>query len=534
MLLVLVVVGCGPTHAHPADPHPEIDVLHYTFRLTLADETDRIAGEATVDLELQTDTLEAVRLDLIGPNGRTGMQVEAVMHDGQPVEFSQSGDHLHIALDGTASTGTRRQYTIAYEGVPADGLIIGENRHGERTFFGDNWPNRARHWLPTVDHPSDKATVEFVVTAPVQYEVVANGELVDSTARPDARRRTHWSSTVPLPTKVMVVGVADFAVDDVAVYEDIPVQSWVYPSDTTVGFRELGQAERILEFFEPRLGDYPYAKLANVQSTTRYGGMENASAIFYSETAVADDRDDEPLLAHEIAHQWYGDAVTETDWPHLWLSEGFATYLTQLYLEATHGAERRREGMRQARRQVVRFAREAPDRPLVDTLTTDPNALLNANAYQKGAWVLHMLRRAVGDSTFWAGLRVYHETHRHANASTGDFRRVMEEASGQALGDFFAQWTRRPGQPHVEGTWRYDADAGELTVSLRQTQDAAPFHLTLDVGVYEDEAASSPRIETVEMTGRTHTATFTLDAPPADVQLDPHTWTLMTSSFRKE
>ena len=533
-VLTLLLLGCGPSQAHQAAPHPGIDVLHYTFQLTLSDASDRVRGEATVRLRVESDTLTAARLDLIGVDGGTGMRVTSVTEGGAAVDFSQSNNHVHIALED-ASVGAERTFVVAYEGIPADGLIIGENQHGDRTFFGDNWPNRARHWLPTVDHPSDKATVEWIVTAPSRYEVVANGALVEEANLDSDRRRTHWRTTEPLPTKVMVIGVADFAVQDVGVYDDTPIQSWVYPEDTTRGFRDLGQAERVLRFFEPRLGNYPYAKLANVQSTTRYGGMENASAIFYSESAVADRENDEPLVAHEIAHQWYGNTVTETDWPHLWLSEGFATYLTQLYLEDAYGRERRRMGMRNARRRVVQFAEANPTEPLVDTTYTDPTELLNTNPYQKGAWVLHMLRHQVGDSTFWDGLRDYYATFRQQNASTDDFQQVMEDAAGQSLGWFFEQWTRRPGQPHVDGTWRYDEASGTVTVSLRQTQDAAPFRLRLDLGFYPD-TGSAPILRTIQMDGRTHAVTFALkDAGRiTDVQLDPHAWTLMTSTFERE
>ena len=534
LVFIAALLGCGPSHAHEAAPHPGIDVLHYTFRLTLADASDRIQGEATVRLRVESDTLTAARLDLIGADGGTGMRVTSVTDGGAPVDFSQSNDHVHIAL-ADAAAGTEHTVVVTYAGIPADGLIIANNQHGARTFFGDNWPNRARHWLPTVDHPSDKATVEWIVTAPSRYEVVANGALVGEEPLAGEQRRTHWRADEPLPTKVMVIGVADFAVQDVGVYDDTPIQSWVYPQDTTRGFRDLGQADRILRFFEPRLGNYPYAKLANVQSTTRYGGMENASAIFYSESAVSDRDNDEPLLAHEIAHQWYGDAVTETDWPHLWLSEGFATYLTQLYLEDAYGRERRRIGMRNARRWVVQFAEANPAEPLVDTTYADPTELLNTNPYQKGAWVLHMLRHQVGDSTFWDGLRRYYDTYRHQNASTADFQQVMETASGQSLGWFFDQWTRRPGQPHVDGTWRYDAASGTVTVSLEQTQDAAPFRLRLDLGFYPD-TGSAPILRTIQMDGRTHAVTFALkDAGRiTDVQLDPHVWTLMTSTFERE
>jgi aminopeptidase N len=506
-------------------------VQDYDFHLTLSDTTDRIEGTATVRVRITSDTLTAVRLDLVGPPGATdtGMRVTGVSRAGAPVPYTHTDDILHIRLPSGLRAGRTHTLRVRYGGVPADGLIIGTNRHGDRTFFGDNWPNRARHWLPVVDHLADKAPVEFRVTAPAEYRVVSNGALVsDSTG--GGRRVTHWRTDVPLPPKVMIIGVADFVVDTVATVDGVPVQSWVYPEDREAGFRDLGQAPPILRFFEEKLGPYPYEKLANVQSTTRYGGMENAAAIFYSEEAVADDADDTPLLAHEIAHQWYGNTVTEADWPHLWLSEGFATYLTGLYLEHARGPEALRTFMANARKRVTRFHEQNPDTPLVDTTFSDPTELLTTNPYQKGAWVLHMLRERVGTEAFWAGLRAYYDRYRHENARTRDFRAVMEEVSGQALAAFFEQWTRRAGHPVVEGTWRHDAAAGDCVITLRQTQDAAPFEVPVEVAL----RGAASQTTTLFMTGRTAEARVPCADAPTTVRLDPRTRLLAELSMVRE
>jgi aminopeptidase N len=280
----------------------------------------------------------------------------------------------------------------------------------------------------------------------------------------------------------------------------------------------LGQAPPILQFFEERLGAYAYDKLANVQSTTRYGGMENASSIFYSEQAVADGDDSTPLLAHEIAHQWFGNVATEADWPHLWLSEGFATYLTALYLEHARGDAVFRRYMDAARRSALTFSRRNPTEPLVDTTYTDPNELLTTNPYRKGAWVLHMLRQQLGTDTFWTGLRTYYERFRNGNATTADFRQVLEEVSGQDLRAFFDQWTRRAGHPQITATWRHDADAGVCVVDLKQTQSGPPFALTLEVG----SGALSNQVETLDVRERTYTARLDCPTAPDTLTLDPN------------
>ena len=209
--LILLLIGLT---AAPAAADPNVDVLRYTFRLTLSDETDTVRGETTVVARFLADGVESFELDLIGAatGGETGMTVEAVTRDGNAVAFTHENDRLRITLATAAQAEERRVFTITYQGIPGDGLIIANNKYGDRTFFGDNWPERARHWLPTVDHPSDKAMCEFVVTAPDHYQVVGCGALVEETDLPGGLRRTHWRSQAPMATKVMVIGVARFAV----------------------------------------------------------------------------------------------------------------------------------------------------------------------------------------------------------------------------------------------------------------------------------------------------------------------------------
>jgi aminopeptidase N len=266
--------------------------------------------------------------------------------------------------------------------------------------------------------------------------------------------------------------------------------------------------------FTGLLGEYPFSKLANVQSTTRYGGMENASAIFYDEGSVTGTRANEALIAHEVAHQWFGNAVTERDWPHLWLSEGFATYLTHVYFEMTYGEDTRARRMAADRAQVAAFTSAQPNRPLVDSSYAAPTDLLNPNSYQKGGWVLHLLRREVGDEAFFEGLRTFYARYRGGNADTDDFRRIMEEVSEQDLAAFFRQWTARPGLPRLSGAWRY-AD-GRLAVTLRQ--QGAPFAFPLEVGIRTPEGL---RVETVALDAAEHTFTFPLPEAPEAVVLDP-------------
>ena len=259
-----------------------------------------------------------------------------------------------------------------------------------------------------MDHPSDKASVDFIVTAPDHYQVVSNGLQTEETNLPNHFKITHYTETVPLATKVMVIGVADFAVNLSGNVDCIPVYSWVYPENKDKGFYDYALADNILPFFIKNVGPYAYKKLANVQSKTRFGGMENASAIFYFENSVVGDRKVEALLTHEIAHQWFGNSATEKNWQHIWLSEGFATYMTHLYLENKYGLDTLLKRMKTDRNDVIEFSKKK-NTPVVDTtITKNFMELLNTNSYQKGGWILHMLRRKLGDEIFWKGIKKYY------------------------------------------------------------------------------------------------------------------------------
>ncbi|MCB0653846.1 MAG: M1 family metallopeptidase [Saprospiraceae bacterium] len=494
----------------------QIDVLHYIFQLELSDENDIIKGKANVTIHFLKDS-DAFALDLASKTStNAGMEVSTVLENGQAVSFRQADDQLIIEPLDQALKGSTRNYTIAYEGEPQDGLIIAKNKFGDRTFFGDNWPDRAHYWLPTVDHPSDKATVEFIVIAPEHYQVVANGEQFEETNLEDGTKLTHWKEAVPLPTKVMVIGVARFAVQLAGYSHDTPVTSWIYPQDREAGFDDYSLAVRVLDYYTEKIGAYPYEKLANVQSKTRYGGMENAGNIFYYEGSVTGKKDHEALIAHEIVHQWFGNSASELSWHHVWLSEGFATYLTDLYFEDLEGAAVFTERMQSERNQVIRYARQNPV-PIVNTEIEDYNELLNPNSYQKGGWVLHMLRHKLGKEIFWKGIRMYYDKYKFSNALTSDFQAAMEEASGQDLEAFFRQWIFRAGHPVLKDSWKQKN--GTLEIAIIQTQEGAPFFFPLEVEITFEDGTTTVTSFQVD------TATESFELPARNkvtgIRLDP-------------
>jgi aminopeptidase N len=239
-------------------------------------------------------------------------------------------------------------------------------------------------------------------------------------------------------------------------------------------------------------------------------------------------------VVHETAHQWFGDAVTESDWNDVWLSEGFATYFTLLYTEYASGRDAFVDGLRRSRNAVLRLEQSLPNTPVVhanlDEASTAPN---NRLVYEKGAWTLHMLRGLIGTEPFWRGIRLYYQRYANGVASTADLRRTMEEVSGQDLDWFFTQWLTRSGVPQVSGTWRYDPAAKKIEVTVRQTQTADPFRFSLGVGV-STVSASALAVRQIQVTRRESTFSIPADTEPASVVLDPGVWLLAeVGSFQK-
>ena len=465
--------------AYAQVPGSAMDVQHYAYALKLNDADNNIVGAATIDVKFLKDAKEA-HFDLTKKNAEgKGMTVSSVKENGKALRFEQSEGE--VTINSPAKAGSLHRYVIDYSGIPADGLIISSNKFGKRTFFGDNWPNRAHNWLPCIDDPADKASLEFEVTAPAHYQVIANGLKIKEQTLPNSLKLTQYKETAPLAPKIFVIGVAEFAIDNPGNPDGIPVYTYVFPENKELGFQHYAVAKEILPFYINKFGPYAYKKLANVQSKTRYGGLENASAIFYNESSVSN-RSVEDLMAHEIAHQWFGDAAGEKSFANLWLSEGFATYMTNVYLESKYGPDTLKKREARDRNTVINFERRRMT-PVVDTTTKgDFMVLLNANSYQKGGWVLHMLRRKLGEDAFWKGIRAYYAKYKDGNANTDDFRVAMEQAGGQNLKPFVEQWLLTPGHPALDISWVYNASTKNVSVTITQTQDHL-FDFPLEVSV---------------------------------------------------
>ena len=518
----IAMLACGGAHVPVATPIAapvprSLDVRHYDFALTLPDSGSVIRGVGTLSIA-KTRGTSALPLDLLLP-------IDSVAVDGRRVMPAPRAGGATIPLPDAADSAL---VTVWYHGAPSDGLIISRDPEGRWQGFGDNWPNRGRHWLPLVDRPGDKATVSWTIDAPSALTVVANGVRTDSVTR-DGRTIWRWSEAHAIPTYVMVIAAARMIATEIPSPRCLPmdeggcVEQRVYrAADVARVPAAFGEAPRIVLFYASVVAPFPYERLDHLQSSTRFGGMENATEIFYADATFRRGTMSWPLIAHETAHQWFGDAVTEGDWAHLWLSEGFATYFAELYGEHRFGRDTLVVRMRAMRAGILDDERSVPRRPVIDTVETNALELLNANSYQKGGFVLHMARRLLGDSAFFGGIRTYWLAHRDGNATSDDLRRALEASSGRELGWFFDQWLRRPGYPELATTWSYDREGRRVYLDIAQGPRFGSFRFPLVVEVTKADGTTARA--TVEVPAREQsrvTVPLELDASPTRLTLDP-------------
>ncbi|HEY0996748.1 MAG TPA: M1 family metallopeptidase [Gemmatimonadaceae bacterium] len=523
-MLLAGAASCAAQDARVAPPaRTAVDVLDYDIALVLPDSGRRIAGDATLTVHrrVQLDTLVLDFMDLA---------VSDVAVNGRAVPVTRTAETLRIPLG--PGHGDTLKVRVRYAGVPTDGLIIRDTL-GRWSAFGDNWPNRARYWIPSVDHPSDKATVSWAVTVPPGRTVVANGGRLAAgriRAQYDRANPTiRYREARPIPTYLMVIAagalqrteLGDTACGLAEMTRCVAQEVWTLPTSTQPLPGPFARAGDIVSLFSRLVAPFPYEKLAHLQSATIFGGMENAGAIFYDSRLFETGRMSEGLIAHETAHQWFGDAVTETEWRDLWLSEGFATYFAALWTEHSRGVDSLRAQMAGIRAEILADTAAVTHRAVIDTTWRSPMELLNRNSYEKGGWVLHMLRGTVGDSAFFRGVRAYYLANRHRNADTKALQLAVEQASGKTLGWFFDQWLRRPGYPELTLGWRHDAAKREVVVQLEQGARFGAYRFTLPLAVVD--AAGKRHKMLVEVSGAKDLLRLPVpfDGAPAALIVDP-------------
>ncbi len=497
---------------------------HYLVNITLNDQLSEISS-ASVRINL-TITKPTRELEIEFGD----LTVDRVILNGTPFPFLRKNGKLHVDLPQAVSAGESMVLAVEYHGKPKDGLILTKDKDGNPSAVGDNWPNRVHHWIPTIDHPSTKATVTFNITAPANQEVVANGKLDHVETTGSGQRTWTYSEGVPIPPYCMIIAVGQFAKIEPVERAVTPLSYYVPLSERDLALKGFSPAAPVLQFFTNTVAPYPYEKLAMIVGATRFGGMENSSAIVFTSNLFnraasrigMSERFGVPannvsLIAHEIAHQWFGDSVTESTWSDLWLSEGFATYFAALFMQRFEGEDAFRMSMNNAALAVFAYEKKKLV-PMFDRDTENLMELLNANAYQKGAWVLHMLRSSLGDDAFFRGIKNYYESHKNSTASSDDLRVALEKASGKNLRPFFARWVYDSGHPQYELAYTW-AGKRELRLVLTQRQPGNAFVDPVPVTI---STASGKREIVLKPSGKLFIERVPLRQKPTGIEVDPH------------
>ena len=455
---------------------------HFDINVVFDQDLTRLtSANVAVTVLIDRDGINLIDLDF------GAMPVSKVEIGGSAVKFEQHDQMLDVQLPQPAAKGKTFILTINYSGKPADGLILTKDADGLPSAIGDNWPDRVHNWIPCLDHPSAKASVKYTVTAPANDEVTANGALLSVKNGPAGSKTWVYEETHAISPYNMVVAVGQFATGPVSgTNSPVPVTYYVAKSSGPIADKGFSPAIPSLLTFSDLVAPYPFKKLALIVGATQFGGMENANTIvftpaFFSNFQTASRRSAvfgvpsgvEETEAHEIAHQWFGDTVTEKTWSDLWLSEGFATYFAGLFLERIEGKTTFHDYMK--RNASIYFTYEKQRRiPIFDTQTEKLFDLLNPNNYQKGSWVLHGLRGILGDKAFFDGLKIYYDSHKDSTATSEDLRAALEKASGKDLRDFFDRWVYKAGHPVYQVSWAA-AGEGKKTITLRQLQQDDAF-----------------------------------------------------------
>jgi aminopeptidase N len=507
------------------------DVRHYIIRLSFDRKNEKIFGDTTVQLSPLTDGFNAFELDA------AGMRFEKVTlePDGTELRFKPAGDKVLVSLPGGQPAGNIISVRLKYSASPKRGLhFVDEKRqNGEvrnpAQIWTDSEPDEARYWFPSFDSPNDKATSEQFITAEKTQTVIGNGELAGKKENPDGTLTWHYDMPLPHSTYLTSFVVGSYTRVDEK-YKNIPLGFYLYPGREPMAGPVFGKTKDLLKIFEEATGvAYPFNKYEQVVvSDFKDGGMENITATIISDTEISFLIFKQPalddLVAHELAHSWFGNLVTCRNWAELWLNEGLATYMEAVFREKVYGREDyiskirndALEYMVQENSAKVRqglYNRRAGD---VDAVFQNPGTI-----YNKGGAVIHTLRETIGDAAFWKGINIYLNRYKFGNIESSDLRAVMEEASGQNLAWFFSQWVYGVGYPKLNIEQSYDTNTQELKVTVAQTQkgDLTPEAFILPVNI-EFRSGGDIRREPVRITKRLETFVFKADKMPSSVEID--------------
>jgi aminopeptidase N len=522
------------THFAPDCP---VSVAHMRLELEPDPQARTLRGKVTLSLQSRRDDLQAVELDAVD------MTFTAVTVENAPAKATHyDGKRLRIDLEIPRRRGDTFAIAIDYHCAPTRGLyFVGPDEahpNRARECWTQGQDEDSRFYFPCVDAPLLKSTSEVLCTAPTGLFVLSNGDLRERRDLGNGQTQWHYALDFPHSPYLVTLVCGEFA-EIKARAKETGVDIYYYgPKGREADLqRSLAATPELIDFFSKTIGvPYPFKRYSQIfVSDFIFGGMENTSATTLTAEAMLDERaaldqDIDYLVAHELAHQWWGDLVTCREWPEAWLNEGFATYFEYIWRTHSRGRD---EADIDLLTDLDGYLDEAGEyqRPIVCRQFEEPIDLFDRHLYEKGGRVLHMLRHELGDADFFRTLRLYVERHARGSVETRDLARAVEEATGRNLDRFFHQWTDQPGHPEIECTWEWNADKGMGSLRVEQKQEGDKVY-DLRTSVRLD-VAGQERDEPIHLQQRSHTFEFRLAEAPDQVIFDPGDVLLKTVKFDK-
>jgi aminopeptidase N len=504
------------------------DLMHTRVEIEIDPSARRVFGTATVTVAALAQPLHAVVLDAVDLRIR-----EVRLEGGGALAWEYDGSRLLARLPAPAPEGERVSIAVDYQAEPKEGMyfVLPDAAHPDRPIqvWTQGESEYTRHWVPGYDFPDDLGTSELLVTVPKPLEVLSNGLLVETAELDAGRWRWHWRQEAPMATYLMMLAVADWEVKR-ETWRGIEVSFYYQARHAEMVARSFAPTRAMLDFYSDGLGvPYPWPKYSQVVvADFMWGGMENTSATVLTEETLHDARGEpdyssQDLIAHELAHQWFGDLLTARGWAEIWLNEGFATYFGTLWREKAEGWDAFIASLHDELAWLEEEL-ESYRRPIVTHAYQDPDDMFDAHSYAKGAWVLHALRGWLDDDRlWWRAMGRWVADHRHQAVETSELRRSLEATTGRGLGRFFEQWVYRAGLPKLEVSYEWDPEERRLAVEIAQTQErdrwVPLFVLPIDVRLRLPSGEVVTRRVWLEESKRSYD--FDLAARPTVIEIDP-------------
>ncbi len=542
LLALLVTVFCWSL-ANADEPYARsknYDLQHSKVALRFDLDQRKVIGDVTHTVSILRPGIDKLSFDSVG------LQIHTVTVNKASAKFDTTDQKLNVSLPRAAKAGDKFEIEIKYEGQPKKGLYFilpdKDYPHRPKQVWTQGESEDTRYYLPTYDYPNDRLTTETILTVPEEWLAISNGKLIGVTDAANGLKTWTWRESQPSSTYLFTVVAGEF-VEWKDTWRNMPV-TYYAPKDR--GDRlasDYGHTPAMIEHFSTTLGvDYPWEKYSQAMVDDFIaGGMENSSATTNTASSLRNPvlekeyiEGEDELISHELAHQWFGDLVTTKDWGNLWLNEGFATFMESVWTEQQFGKDQADYDRWQASRNW-NASRSSFATPMVRHDFDDSSEFDGSIVYNKGGWVLYMLRHQLGSEQFYAGLKHYLETNRGKNVMTYDLIKAIEEATNRNVDQFFDQWVYGAGAPKLDVSYSYDNAKKLVVLTVKQTQKVEGrvglFRLPVDI---EITGSMGPRLFPIVVSKATETFTFPSEAAPQMVLFDKGNQVLKSIEFKKE